>query len=287
MIEILQVLVFGIVLGSIITLGAIGLSLLFGILRFANFAHGDMMTVGAYLALVFVTGLGWPIYAAFPMALAGGAVVAIAIDRVLYKRLRRTAPVILLISSFGVALMLRSLVQLIWGPQSLVYEPEIQFPLHIFGLRIKPDHLVILAGVIILVILLHLFLQYTKMGKAMRAMSDNMDLAEITGIETERVIMWTWALGAALAAGAGIFLAMDTRLQPFMGWNMLLPVFAAAIMGGIGRPYGAIAGGMTVGIAEEMSTLFFSPAYKSAVAFTLMIIILVVRPTGLFGGRST
>lgn len=286
MIEILQVLVFGIVLGSIITLGAVGLSLLFGILRFANFAHGDMMTVGAYLALVFVAGLGWPIYAAFPMALAGGAVVAIAIDRVLYKRLRRTAPVILLISSFGVALMLRSLVQLIWGPQSLVYEPGIQFPLEIFGLRIKPDHLVILAGVIILVILLHLFLQYTKMGKAMRAMSDNMDLAEITGIETERVIMWTWALGGALAAGAGIFLAMDTRLQPFMGWNMLLPVFAAAIMGGIGRPYGAIAGGMTVGIAEEMSTLFFSPAYKSAVAFALMVIILIVRPTGLFGGRS-
>lgn len=287
MIEVLQVLIFGIVLGSIITLGAIGLSLLFGILRFANFAHGDMMTVGAYLALVFVTGLGWPIYAAFPMALAGGAAIAVAIDRVLYKRLRRTAPVILLISSFGVALMLRSLVQLIWGPQSLVYDPEIQFPLQIFGLHIKPDHLVILAGVIILVILLHLFLQYTKMGKAMRAMSDNMDLAEITGIETERVIMWTWALGAALAAGAGIFLAMDTRLQPFMGWNMLLPVFAAAIMGGIGRPYGAIAGGMTVGIAEEMSTLFFSPAYKSAVAFTLMIIILVVRPTGLFGRRST
>lgn len=286
MIEILQVLVFGIVLGSIITLGAVGLSLLFGILRFANFAHGDMMTVGAYLALIFVAGLGWPIYAAFPMALAGGAVVAIAIDRVLYKRLRRTAPVILLISSFGVALMLRSLVQLIWGPQSLVYEPGIQFPLEIFGLRIKPDHLVILAGVIILVILLHLFLQYTKMGKAMRAMSDNMDLAEITGIETERVIMWTWALGGALAAGAGIFLAMDTRLQPFMGWNMLLPVFAAAIMGGIGRPYGAIAGGMTVGIAEEMSTLFFSPAYKSAVAFALMVIILIVRPTGLFGGRS-
>jgi len=285
-IEILQVLIFGIVLGSIITLGAVGLSLLFGILRFANFAHGDMMTVGAYLALVFVAGLGWPIYAAFPMALAGGAVVAIAIDRVLYKRLRRTAPVILLISSFGVALMLRSLIQFIWGSQSLVYEPGIQFPLEIFGLRIKPDHLVILAGVIILVILLHLFLQYTKMGKAMRAMSDNMDLAEITGIETERVIMWTWALGGALAAGAGVFLAMDTRLQPFMGWNMLLPVFAAAIMGGIGKPYGAIAGGMTVGIAEEMSTLFFSPAYKSAVAFALMVIILIVRPTGLFGGRS-
>ena len=286
MIEILQVLIFGIVLGSIITLGAVGLSLLFGILRFANFAHGDMMTVGAYLALVFVAGLGWPIYAAFPMALAGGAVVAIAIDRVLYKRLRRTAPVILLISSFGVGLMLRSLVQFIWGPQSLVYEPGIQFPLDILGLRIKPDHLVILAGAIILVILLHLFLQYTKMGKAMRAMSDNMDLAEITGIETERVIMWTWALGGALAAGAGVFLAMDTRLQPFMGWNMLLPVFAAAIMGGIGKPYGAIAGGMTVGIAEEMSTLFFSPAYKSAVAFALMVIILIVRPTGLFGGRS-
>ena len=286
MTEILQLLVFGIVLGSIITLGAVGLSLLYGILRFANFAHGDMMAVGAYFALAFVAGLGWPIYAAFPLALAGGAVVAIVIDRVLYKRLRRTAPVILLISSFGVGLMLRSLIQLIWGPQSQVYAPGIRLPFHVLGLRIKPDHITIIVGAVILVVLLHLFLQYTKMGKAMRAMSDNMDLAQVTGIDIEHVIMWTWALGAALAAGAGIFLAMDTRLQPVMGWNLLLPVFAAAIMGGIGKPYGAIAGGMTIGIAEEMSTLFISPAYKSAVAFALMVIILIVRPTGLFAGRT-
>ncbi|MFQ5953829.1 MAG: branched-chain amino acid ABC transporter permease, partial [Kiloniellales bacterium] len=238
MTEILQLLIFGIVLGSIITLGAVGLSLLYGILRFANFAHGDMMAVGAYFALACVVGLGWPLYAAFPVALAGGAAVAIAIDRALYKHLRRTAPVILLISSFGVALMLRSLIQLIWGPQSQVYEPGIRMPFYLLGLRLKPDHVTILVGAIILVVLLHLFLQYTKMGKAMRAMSDNVDLAQVTGIDTERVIMWTWALGAALAAGAGIFLAMDTRLQPIMGWNLLLPVFAAAIMGGIGKPYG-------------------------------------------------
>jgi branched-chain amino acid transport system permease protein len=282
--EVIQLLIYGVVLGGIITLGAIGVSLVFSILRFAHFAHGDLMTVGAYLALAGVVGFGVPVWYAFPFAILGGVLIAIAIDSVLYRRLRRTAPVILLISSVGVALVLRSLVQLIWGPATAVYQTGITLPIRFGDLRIRPDHLYIVAGTVVLVVLLHLFLQKTRTGKSMRAMADDPDLAQITGIDTDRVIVWTWVIAATLAVSAGIFLGMDTRLQPTMGWHLLLAIFAAAIVGGIGRPYGAIAGGMLVGIASELSTMVLSPSYKPAVAFALMVLTLIIRPTGIAGG---
>jgi branched-chain amino acid transport system permease protein len=283
--QFLQLVSFGVVLGGIIALGAVGVSLIFGILRFANFAHGDLMTLGAYLALVGVGPLALPMYAAFPLALAGTAAVAVGIDQVLFRRLRRTAPVILLISSFGVALILRSAIQLVWGPDNIVYSSAIQLPWRFAGLRVRPDHVTIIAATVGLVVLLHLFLQRTRMGKAMRAMSDDPDLARVTGIDTERVVVWTWILGGALAAAAGIFLGMDTRLNPLLGWNVLLPVFAAALLGGIGKPYGAVAGGFVIGIATEVSTMFMAPVYKPAVAFALIVILLIVRPTGLMRGQ--
>lgn len=283
--EILQLAIYGVVLGSILTLGAIGVSLIFGILRFAHFAHGDLMTMGAYFALSMVVGLGFPVWAAAPFAILGTALVAISVDQTVYRRLRRASPVILLISSFGIAIALRSVVQLIWGPHNEVYAGGIQMPWRIGDLVIKPDHVWIVLGAIVLVTLLHLFLTRTRMGKAMRAMSDNMDLALISGIPSERVIMVTWAVGGGLAAVAGIFLGMDTRLHPVMGWSLLLPVFAAAILGGIGRPYGAIAGGMVIGLAMEMSTMIINPTYKPAVAFALMVLMLIVRPQGLFKGN--
>lgn len=286
MTEILQLLIYGIVIGSIISLGAIGVSLTFGILRFANFAHGDLMTLGAYFALVFVVGLGLSMPVSFALAALATAISALLVDQLVYKRLRQSAPVILLISSFGMALILRSLIELVWGPNNQIYQSGIQFPLVIAGLRIKPTQLYILAGTIALMVVLHLFLQYSKIGKAMRAMADNVVLARICGIDTERVVMWTWVIGAVTAAAAGIFLAMDTQLHPTMGWRLLLSVFAAAILGGIGKPYGAVAGGMVIGIAGEMSTLFLSPAYKSAVAFALLVTMLIVRPKGLFGGAG-
>lgn len=284
--EILQLLVYGIVLGSIITLGAIGVSMVFGILRFAHFAHGDLMTLGAYLAFVFVVTAGLPMPVAFLFAAIGTALAAVVLDQTLYRRLRRSSPVILLISSFGVALILRSAIQLIWGPSTLVYESGIQLPVTFAGLRFKEEHFWIVGGAIVLVTALHVFLKYTTMGKAMRAVADNVDLARVTGIDTERVVIWTWIIAGVMAAAAGIFLAMDTRLHPTMGWRILLSVFAAVILGGIGRPYGAIAGGMVIGISEEMSTLFINPSYKAAVSFAILVGMLIVRPTGLFGGRS-
>lgn len=286
MTELAQLVVYGIVLGSIISLGAIGVSLIFGILRFAHFAHGDMMTLGAYFALVGISVFSLPMPVAFVLALAAAALAALVIDRILYRPLRRASPIIMLISSVGVALMLRSLIQIFWGPDNQIYESGIQMPYVIWNLRIKPDQLIIVLGTLALVILLHLFLHRTRMGKAMRAMSDNMDLAKVSGINTELVIMWTWIIAAALAAAAGIFLGMDTRLNPIMGWRILLPVFAAAILGGIGNFYGAILGGLIIGIVQEMSTLVISPAYKPAVAFAIMVLMLVVRPTGILGGKQ-
>lgn len=284
MLDVLQLGIYGVVLGSILALGAIGVSLTFGILRFANFAHGDLMTVGAYMGWTLIQ-LSLPLWLSLPLACVGTVLVAIAVDWLVYRHLRRRAPVILLISSFGIALILRSLVQLIWGSDQLVYRQGIQMPLELAGLTIKPDQIVIVIGAVLLVSGLHLFLRYTKTGKAMRAMADNVDLAKVSGINTERVVLWTWVLGAVMACAAGMFLGLDTQINPTMGWKVLLPIFAAAILGGIGSPYGAIAGGLVIGLASELSTLVISPAYKSAVAFAILVGMLIVRPEGLFGGR--
>ncbi len=291
MADLLQLVVFGLVLGSILTLGAIGLSLTYGILKFAHFAHGDFMTLGAYFALSLVATAHLPLLLSIPLAAAATVVVAVLLDRLVYRPLRRTRPVILLIASVGVALMLRSAVQLIWGPNVQVYAQGIQLPYVIpFGegaVRIKPDHLIIIGGALVLVSALHVFLQYTRVGKAMRAMSDNPDLARVTGIDTEKIVLWTWGIGIALAAVGGIFAGLDAQLHPVVGWRLLLPVFAAAILGGIGRPYGAIAGGMIIGLAQELSTLVITPDYKPAVSFGIMVLVLIFRPRGIFAGRST
>lgn len=285
MIDFLQLIIYGIILGGIISLGAIGISLTFGIVRFANFAHGDFMTLGAYLAFTFFIVLDLPWVLSLVLAAVATALTMVLVDQVLYKRLRRASPLILLISSFGTALILRSLIQLFWGPANKVYEAGIKMPVMFWGLRIKTDQIFILIGTIALMVALHVFLQHTRMGKAMRAMADNIDLSQITGIDTEQVVMWTWVIGGILAAAAGIFYAIDTRIYPNLGWRLLLPIFAAAVLGGVGKPYGAIAGGMIVGISEELSTLWLLPTYKEAVAFAILVIVLIFRPTGLFRGR--
>ena len=210
-------------------------------------------------------------------------------DQVIYRRLRSKDNVILLISSFGIALIIRAIIQIIWGPDNQVYANGIQMPYRFFdgNLRLKPDQLVILMTTIVLMIALHLFLQKSKTGKAMRATADNPELARLTGINTEQVIIWTWLLGGSLAAAAGIFLGLDTRLHSGMGWFLLLPIFAAAILGGIGHPYGAIVGGLIIGVVQEVSTLFIEPNYKPAIAFSVMVAMLIFKPTGLFGKAQT
>jgi branched-chain amino acid transport system permease protein/neutral amino acid transport system permease protein len=283
----IQLFLNGVILGSIIALGAIGLSLIYGILKFGHFAHGDLMTLGAYFAFLFKVQLALPFWLAFILAAMLTALVAIILNFVLYRHLRKRDSVIVMISSVGAALIIRNIILLFWGPQNKFYDKAIQMPI-ILGdgfLRIKENQIVILILALILVIAVHLFLTRTKLGKAMRAMADNIDLAQITGINTERVIIWTWAMSGVLTAAAGILLAFDTHLTPVMGWNLLLPLFAAVILGGIGSPYGAMFGGLVIGISQEMSTLVISAAYKPAVAFTIMILMLIIKPSGLMGKK--
>lgn len=284
----------GIVLGCIYALGAIGISLTFGIMRFANFAHGETMMLGAYFALTFI----WvfdvhPLIAAFP-AMAVCAFLTVGIDRYFYKPFRAAPTIMLVIASFGMMLMIRSAVQFIWGVQQKSLLPGIQRPERFFdgAILMPPKHLWIIGVTLVLMFALNYLLAYTKTGKAMRAVSDNPELAKLTGIDVEHVIRATWMVGAVTAVAAGVLLAMDTHVETLMGFKMLLPMFAAAILGGIGRPFGAVAGGLVIGIAEEVSAypiLFgeplLSPGYKTGIAFALMVVMLIWRPSGLFKGR--
>jgi branched-chain amino acid transport system permease protein len=298
-----ELLVYGVVLGSIIALGAIGLTLLYGVLRFAHFAHGDLMTLGAYVVLLLnvelLPALGIPelklgalsfggrMLGSLVVSMGVTALVALLIDRILYHplRARRSSPAILAIASLGMAFILRSLIYIVWGPQFLFYSQELRpawvLPLDV---RLKPDQVFILVIVLMLVLLLYLFLQRTKLGKAMRATADNPQLALVCGIDTEHVTAWTWGIGAALAAAAGVLYGIDAQLRPDMGWSFLLPLFAAVILGGIGNPLGALVGGIILGVVQQVSTAFLLPTYKPAVAFLVLILLLLLRPRGLFGG---
>ena len=287
-------LIPGLITGCIYALGAIGVSLLFGILRFAHFAHGDVMTLGGYLALTFVWWLGWPVLAAIPLAMIGTALVAVGLDRAFYRPFRRRPTIISVIASFGVMLMIRSAIQLIWGVEPMQYKAGIERPIILFGqLRLQERHIWMIAITAVLVLALHLMLSRSRIGRAMRAVSDEPDLARVTGISTERVILVTWLVGGALAAVAGVFLGMDSKINSYMGWDMLLPIFAAAILGGIGSPMGAAAGGLVLGLIEELSTYnwigenpLVPPDYKLGLAFAIMVILLIWRPTGLLRGRQ-
>ena len=282
----LQLVANGVVFGCIIALGAIGLTLIYGILRFGNFAHGDTMSLGAYLVLLFL-GFKIPFLAAVGGAIVVSIAVAVLIDRYLYAYIRRAGPIILLIASVGVALFLRNVILLIWGPDLDYYTRDIQFAVDILpGVRLKPYEIFIVLAAAVLIFMVHLFLKKSKMGKAMRACADDLDLAEVVGIDTRRVVFWTWVVGMTLAVSGGTMLGVENGLRPSMGWELLLPLFAAAILGGIGKPYGAMAGGLVIGIAQEVSAGYMSTAYKPAVAFAIMIIVLLVRPQGIFGGRQ-
>ena len=286
-------LIPGLVLGSIYALGAIGVTLTFGILRFANFAHGETMTLGAYftLTLTALTGLHPLLF--LPVAMALTALAVLGMDRLFFRPLRHGSTIILVIASFGLMLMVRSLVQIVWGAKLQSFSKGIDLPWVLFDtLRIFPKHVVIVCAALALMLTVHLLLGRTRAGKAMRAMADSPDLARLTGIDTERVIRTTWIVGAGLAAAAGVFLAYDTHVHTNMGFRMLLPIFAAALLGGIGRPYGAMAGGLVIGMAEELSTYpwigtepLLPPGYKAGVAFAIMVVILIWRPSGLFRGR--
>ncbi|QFT65496.1 High-affinity branched-chain amino acid transport system permease protein LivH [Labrenzia sp. THAF35] len=275
----------GIVLGSIYALGAVGITLIFAILRYAHLAHGDLATLGAFIALAVVTGLGVSPLLALPIAIIATAAVAVGIDKVFYEHLRERPKIVTVMASLGIALMIRAVVQVVWGVDTETYSRGIVRPENYFGLRIRDREILTVIAMLALVGGLQLFLTRSKWGKAMRAMSDNPNLALLSGIDNKKVVMLTWVIAGGLCAASGVFLGLNTELKSLMGWQMLLPMFAAAILGGVGRIEGAVLGGLIVGIAEELSVLVIPSEYKAAMAFAILLVMLLVRPTGLLKGK--
>ncbi|NHN61330.1 MULTISPECIES: branched-chain amino acid ABC transporter permease [Halorussus] len=301
MASLLQLFANGVVFGSIVLLASVGLSLLYGIGNFANFAHGELLTVGAYVAYVATVALGLPFAAAVGASVVATAVLGVALDRVLFVRHRDSSPIVLLVVTIGVALVLRSLIRIVWSNQLRSYglplRRGVQFvdtTLPVGGydlvlrLRLTRDGLVIVAVAALFALATHLFLTRTTMGVAMRATADNRSLAKVTGIDTDRVLRATWGLSGALAAVGGAFLGVQTGvIQPRMGFNVLLVAFAAVILGGIGSPYGAMVGAYVIGIAQEMSIAIpgVSASYRAAVSFLILVGVLLVKPDGIAGGQ--
>jgi len=325
-----RVLISGTVLGSIYALGAIGITLIFGILRFAHFAHGDMMTMGAFVSFVLASalaaaGIVLPLPTGFvvlPVAMIITAILALGLDKGFYAplRARGARPVTLLIASIGVTLMIQGLIRLIFGSGTrsiYVSAPKdiFRFDMSWIGgsrpINITEPQLIMFVVTALLVVALHLFLTRSRLGKAMRAMADNADLAQVSGINTKLVVIVTWVIAGALAALAGTMLALDVNLRPDLAFNIVLPIFAAAIVGGLGNSYGAIAGGLLIGFAESLAVFNWTAVlrplgsllpqgwelpgnlalvpteYKLTVAFVILVITLLVRPTGIFKGASS
>lgn len=275
----------GLVLGSIYAVGAIGITMVFGIMRFAHLAHGDMATMGAYFALAAVGLFGVSPWMALPIAMIMAAVLAVGIDRVFYDYLRERPKILTVMASLGLALMLRSVVQVVWGVDPITYVRGIVRPDSYFGILLRPREFYTLLSLIVIVVALTLFLKTSKWGKAMRAMSDNPDLALLSGVDNRMVTILTWSIVGALCAAAGFMLGINTELNSMMGWHLLLPMFAAAILGGVGRVEGAVLGGFIVGLVEELSVLVLPGQYKAATAFVILLLILLVRPRGLLNGK--
>ena len=299
----LQFLVDGVLTGAMIGLGAIGVTLTYSILRFANFAHGEFIAWGAYLALGIASALGWLVGGASapigPFSFGWGLIaalliaapltglLALALDWALFARLREKADSITIVmASFGASMALRSALEFLFTSRPAYFSRELQIAARIGGLRVTPDQMALVGVTIVLVFGLHLLLGRTQIGRAMRAVSENPALARVAGVDVDAVTRATWLMGAGLACASGVMVGLIVQIRPFMGFDMLLPLFAAAILGGIGSVPGALIGGLIVGVAEAASAATIGAQWRAAAAFVLLIAMLLARPKGLFGARE-
>lgn len=318
----------GLSYGAQIALGALGVTLIYGILRFSNFAHGDTMAFGTMVAILTTwwlqsVGVSFgPLptaLLALPVAIAATAAFALATDRVVYRfyRRKRASSTIVVIVSLGVMFVMNGIVRLIIGVDEKIFTDGARFVINPQEFRaatglaeplaIKTTHVVTVVTAVVVVAFLFWFLQKTRTGKSMRAFSDNEDLALLSGINPDRVVAVTWIIAAGIATIAGVLYGLDKSFKPFTYFQLLLPIFAAAIVGGLGNPLGAIAGGFVIAFSEVMITnawkkivtylvpesmapegllQLLSTDYKFAVSFAILIIVLLFMPTGLFKGKS-
>jgi len=282
----------GLKLGAIIALSAVGLSLVFGVTGLVNFAHAEMVTLGAVAAYFFhgsPVGPQWPLVIAIIPAVLVGAGFGWLQERALWRPLRdrQTGLVAMMVVSIGLSFAARYLFLIFFGGEPRAY-PDFagQPPIELFGISMVPKQLATIAISLIVLAGVGLFLQRSRSGTAMRAVSDDPDLAESSGINVNRIILITWVLAGGLAALGGVFFGLNEAVQWDMGFKLLLLIFAAVVLGGLGTAYGAMVGGFVVGVAVEMSTLVFPNELKAAVGLAVLIIMLLIKPQGLLGSKE-
>lgn len=288
--NVLQAIVDGMALGAVYALVAVGLALVFGVLRLINFAHGDMLTFGAYVAFLINVHYGWPFVAAVLVGIAATSLLGVGFELSLFRPMRSRGAALpqLLLMTVGLAFLLRNGIQLVAGTEAKSFDVDVLSSVNIGELYIGRLQLIdLLVGIAVLVTV-GLMLSFTKLGKQMRAVSDDFGLAEIVGIDTQRVAVATWILGGGLAALAGVLYASALGVMtPNLGFSLILALFAAAVLGGVGNAYGALVGGFVIGLSQEWSTLVFDARWKPAVGFVLLVLTLLVWPQGIFGRRRT
>jgi len=299
----IQHLVDGILVGSFLSLGAIGLTMAMHILRFANFSHAELLSIGAYCALVFdkVFESLLPILAAKigPLSMTGALAIsivlsaaitglsAVLIDRFIFQRVRQKGEELSMVfASFGMALIIRNIIGLVFGLSAELYSKDIAFAMILSRdplLLVKPDQVFVLIAALILMFALHLVLSRTTFGFSLRAVAENPSLAQVHGVNLKCMIAAVWIIGGGLGAVAGIFYGLSYQITPVMGRDLVLPIFAATIVGGIGSVYGAVLGGFIVGIASNLALVILPSGYSPSVPFLMILAVLLVRPNGLFG----
>ncbi len=284
-----QLILNGIIAGSIYALIAIGFTVIYRTVKFFHFAHGVVYTAGAYFAYTLIISLHLNFVLSFFLAIIMASILGISIDRFVYLPLRKqnASNLIFLLASFGVVIFIQNLIQLIYGAQILTIRTgPIKEGHHFLGAVITDIQIIILVVSIILMILLWFFIRKPKLGKAMRAVSDDPIAANVVGINPEKIILASFAIGSALAGAAGILISFETNIEPTMGFSALLKGIIASIVGGIGSIPGAVLGGFFLGLAENLGIWKISAGWKDCIAFVILIIFLLIRPWGFLGTKT-
>ena len=285
--KLIQTLISGLSLGSIYALIALGYTMVYGIAKMLNFAHGDIIMVGAYAVITAVFTMGLPPFIAILISIALCALLGIAIEFLAYRPLRQAQPLAVLITAIGVSYLLQNLALLIYGSEQKAFPMIVALPtVHIGGVYIDGITLATLVVTAVIMVALSLFINKTRMGKAMRAVSEDKEAAELMGISVNRTITVTFAIGSALAGVAAIFYgAAYTYIRPTTGAMPGIKAFTAAVFGGIGSIPGAMLGGILLGVIEQLSKTYISTLWADAIVFGVLVVVLVVKPTGLLGKK--
>jgi len=300
-----QVFINSIVRASELALLSLGLTIVYDILRFANFAHTEYAVIGVYLAFFLNVSLGLHILPAAIIASLATGIFSIFVDKLVFKKMRGYSGIIIMVTSMGVSIAFRNTIRAIWGATAQNYSLALQKPIVTDYFRITALQIWIIVVGFSAMVIFHLLLHHTTLGKAMRASSDNPELSQACGINIEKIITWVWFIAITFASLGGILIGMETYILPYMGFAIIIPVFCATIMGGIGNPYGAMLGALVLSFAENFGLyinfgkilslggilnfnkdLFIPTGYKQAISFVMLILVLLIRPRGILGKKK-